>query len=148
MRFAVISLLGVGILLLGAEPAVIDPALAQTGGCVQANLRGPYAIYGQGTVFRGNPPEPGLEVDVGILDLDGQGNMTGSVTFSFNGTIFRITLIGTYLVNSNCTISITTQDSLGENLKQEGVVIGRGDEIRVIGTDPGRVIARVAKKLH
>ena len=70
--------------------------------------------------------------------------MTGSITFSFNGTIFRTNYTGSYLVNSDCTITLT---DLGETLQQEGVVLGDGDEIRFIGTDPGRVIARVAQRL-
>jgi hypothetical protein len=146
-RLAAVSVFRVGMLLIVAQFALTHAASALDGGCSLATLRGPYAVYGQGTVFVGTPPQPGLEVDIGIATLDGKGNLSGSLTFSFNGQIFRTKFIGAYLVNSDCTISLTTQDDLGEHLQQEGVVIS-GDEFRVIGTDPGRVIARVAQRLH
>jgi hypothetical protein len=145
-RLATVNVFAAGM-LLGANPALIDAALAEDQGCTAANLRGTYAVYGQGTVFVGNPPQPGLEVDVGITDIDGIGNLMGSLTFSFNGKIFRTKFTGSYLVNRDCTVSLTIQDDLGEHLQQEGVVLGHGDEVRFIGTDPGRVIARVAKRL-
>jgi hypothetical protein len=147
-RRAAVSIFRVGMLLMVTQLTLTNAASALDGGCSLAALRGPYAVYGQGTVFVGTPPQPGLEVDVGLATFDGKGSLTGSLTFSFNGQIFRTKYIGAYLVNSDCTISLMTQDDLGEHLQQEGVVIGDGDEIRVIGTDPGRVIARVAKRLH
>lgn len=144
---SMLHLLGVGVLTLGTAPAFADPALAQERGCSMTIVRGAYAIYGQGTVFVGSPPQPGLEVDVGLATIDGKGNLAGSITFSFNGKIFRTKFAGSYLVNSDCSISLSIQDDLGENLQQEGVVLADGDEIRFIGTDPGRVIARVAQRL-
>jgi hypothetical protein len=113
-----------------------------------AQLRGAYAVYGQGSGILGNPPQPGTEVDVGIATLDGKGNLAGSVTFSFNGQIFRTRFTGAYLVKSDCTITISIQDDLGERLQEEGVVLGHGDEIRFIETNPGTVIARVARRLR
>jgi hypothetical protein len=127
------------MLLVAAEPPLTDSALAQDGGCSMAQLRGAYAVYGQGSGILGNPPQPGTEVDVGIA---------GSITFSFNGKIFRTKFIGAYLVNSDCTMTMNIQDDLGEHLQEEGVVLGHGDEIRFIETNPGTVIARVAKRLH
>jgi hypothetical protein len=141
-----VHVLSLGAFALGAASA-LDTALAEER-CSTAMVRGAYAVYGQGTVFVGSPPQPGLEVDVGLAAIDGKGNMTGSITFSFNGTIFRTKYIGSYLVNSDCTITLTTHDDLGETLQQEGVVLDNGDEIRFIGTDPGRVIARVAQRLN
>ena len=144
--FTSVHVLGLGAFILGTAPA-LDTALADDGGCSTAMVRGDYGVYGQGTVFVGSPPQPGLGVDVGLAAIDGKGNVTGSITFSFNGTIFRTKYTGSYLVNSDCTITLTIYDDLGETLQQEGVVFGDGDEIRFIGTDPGRVIARVAQRL-
>ncbi|WP_147281755.1 hypothetical protein [Dyella solisilvae] len=144
----VIGVIGIGMLLTSAGPALSDTANAQNAGCSMATVKGPYAIYGQGTVFVGSPPQPGLEVDVGTTTLDGRGKLTGSLVFSFNGKILRTTFVGDYVVNPDCTMRLAIQDSLGEHLQQEGVVIGNGDEVRFIGTDPGRVIARVAKRMH
>ena len=147
-RFAAGSILGIGVLLAGGKLSLIDTALADDRACSSASVSGTYAVYGQGTVFVGSPPRAALEVDVGLATTDGKGNMAGSLTFSFNGKIFRTAYTGQYLVNSDCTINIFIDDDLGEHLQQEGVVLERGDEIRFIGTDPGRVIARVAKRLQ
>jgi hypothetical protein len=141
---AVISALG----MLLVEPALVGSARAQDGGCSMAELRGAYAVYGQGTGILGNPPQQGVEVDVGIATLDGKGNLAGSITFSFNGQIFRTKFIGVYLVKSDCTVTMNIQDDFGEHLQEEGVVLGHGAEIRFIETNPGTVIARVAKRLQ
>jgi hypothetical protein len=148
MRAGLAAVSALAMLLAAHEPAFIDTALAQAGGCTMAQLQGAYAVYGQGSGMLGNPPQQGIEVDVGIATLDGKGNLAGSITFSFNGKIFRTKFIGAYLVNSNCTITINIQDDFGEHLQEEGVVLGHGDEIRFIETNPGTVIARVAKRLN
>jgi hypothetical protein len=144
--FATVSMLAT--LLAASEPAFIQTAVAQDAGCTMEQLRGAYAVYGQGSGTLGNPPQPGIEVDVGIATLDGKGNLSGSITFSFNGNIFRTKFIGTYLVKSDCTITLSIQDDFGEHLQEEGVVLGHGDEVRFIETNPGTVIARVAKRLN
>lgn len=148
MRTGLTALSALGMLLAAPEPPFINTALAQDGGCTMAQLRGAYAVYGQGSGILGNPPQPGIEVDVGIAKLDGKGNLAGSITFSFNGQIFRTKFIGAYLVKSDCTITMSIQDDFGEHLQEEGVVLGHGDEIRFIETNPGTVIARVAKRLQ
>ena len=148
MRAGLTTISVLGMLFVAPEPPFIDTALAQAGGCTMAQLQGAYAVYGQGSGILGNPPQQGIEVDVGIATLDGKGNLAGSVTFSFNGKIFRTKFIGAYLVNSDCTITINIQDDFGEHLQEEGVVLGHGDEIRFIETNPGTVIARVAKRLQ
>jgi hypothetical protein len=146
--FAAVSFFAVGVSLVSSELILVNAARADDGRCSLATVRGEYAVYGQGTVFVGSPPQAGLEVDVGLATIDGKGNLKGSLTFSFNGKIFRTAYTGAYLVNADCTISLTIQDDLGEHLQQEGVVLEQGEEIRFIGTDPGRVIARVAKRLQ
>jgi hypothetical protein len=148
MRAGLAAISVLGMLLVAPEPRFIDTALAQNGGCSMSQLLGAYAVYGQGSGILGNPPQQGIEVDVGIATLDGKGNLAGSITFSFNGKIFRTKFIGTYLVNSDCTTTINIHDDLGEQLQEEGVVLDHGDEIRFIETNPGTVIARVAKRLQ
>lgn len=148
MRAGLTILSVLGMLLGAPESPFIDAALAQDGACSMAQLRGAYAVYGQGSGILGYPPQQGTEVDVGIATLDGKGNLAGSVTFSFNGQIFRTRFTGSYLVKSDCTITISIHDDLGENLQEEGVVLGHGDEIRFIEINPGTVIARVAKRLR
>ena len=148
MRAGLTTLSVLGMLLGAPASPFTNAALAQDGACSMAQLRGAYAVYGQGSGILGNPPQQGTEVDVGIATLDGKGNLAGSVTFSFNGQIFRTRFTGAYLVKSDCTITISIHDDLGEHLQEEGVVLDHGDEIRFIETNPGTVIARVAKRLR
>lgn len=145
-RLPAISAVGIGMLLLGAEPALVDTALAEDRECSVATLRGTYGLYGQGTAFIGTP-QVAQEVDSGIFTSDGKGNVAGSVTFSLNGQIFRTKFTGTYLVNADCTATATIQDDFGEVLHEEGAIFDRGRVFRFIETDPGQLIARVAEKL-
>jgi hypothetical protein len=147
MRAGLATVSVLAMLVAAPVPAFMQTALAQ-GGCTMAQLQGAYAVYGQGSGMLGNPPQQGIEVDVGIATLDGKGNLAGSITFSFNGKIFRTKFIGAYLVNSDCTITLSIQDDFGENLQEEGIVLDHGDEVRFIETNPGTVIARVAKRLN
>jgi NADH:ubiquinone reductase (H+-translocating) len=58
------------------------------------------------------------------------------------------TFAGTYNVTADCIATAVVKDDLGEVLHEEGVVLGDGVEVRFIGTDPGAVIARVARRLQ
>ena len=89
-------------------------------------------------------PTPVQDTEVGLLTADGNGNVSGSVTFSANGALLTATYTGTYTVSSDCTATASISDSLGENLHESGVVLHDGSEIRFIGTDPGAEISRDA----
>ena len=135
----------VGTLALAGATA--GTALAEDNTCSLATLRGTYGLYGGGTAFVGTP-QVAQEVDTGIFTADGKGRAVGSVTFSLNGKIFRTKFTGTYLVNPDCTATVTITDDFGEVLHEEGVIFDRGSEFRFIETDPGAVIARVARRLN
>ena len=115
--------------------------------CSLASLRGSYAVYGQGNVFVGSAQQA-QEVDVGLTNFDGHGNLSGFSTFSLNGKIIRTRFVGSYLVNSDCSTTAVVKDDIGEVLHEEGIILDGGSEIRFIETDPGAVIARVARRLE
>ena len=114
--------------------------------CDLSSVVGTYGVSGGGTVGVGTT-HPLQDTEVGLLMADGNGNVTGSVTFSANGTLLAATYTGTYTVNSDCTANASITDSLGEHLHETGVVLKGGTEIRFIGTDPGAEIARDAIRL-
>jgi hypothetical protein len=145
-----VILMGLAGLMCVAERgklAFVATALAADHGCSLASLRGTYGLYGQGTAFIGTP-QVGQEVDIGIFNADGKGNAVGSVIFSLNGKIFRTKFTGSYLVNADCTATVTIQDDLGEVLHEEGVIFDGGRVFRFIETDPGQLVARVAERLN
>jgi hypothetical protein len=157
----VVFLMGLASLLGVAERGKLDfvgMALAghNNNNCTLASLKGGYGLDGQGTAFITPPgiPSPAQEVDIGFFTADGKGNLVGSVTINLNSiantTISLITttaITGSYVVNVDCTATITIHDSLGETLKHEGVIFDGGRVVRMIQTDVGQVFARVARSL-
>jgi hypothetical protein len=73
----------------------VRPAVAA---CSNASLNGVYGYY------HGRPGGAGnLRVLVGQIIADGNGNLSGSWTMSFNGSISIGTFTGSYLMSANCT---------------------------------------------
>ncbi len=136
---------------IGVLPAshriVSGVAHASSHGCGLYSVVGTYGVSGAGTVGVGTP-NPVQDSEVGLLTADGNGNVSGSVTFSANGTLLTATYTGAYTVNSDCTASPSISHSLGEQLHETGVVLQGGSEIRFIGTDPGAEVSRDAIRLN
>jgi len=85
--------------------------------------------------------------NVGTLNFDGNGNLTGTLVNSINGTTVSATETGTYKVNSDCTGTYTVQISpLGITSQAYFVIDDSGNEVQIIVTDPGGVITCVARK--
>ena len=59
-------------------------------GCSQSSVAGTYGVSGGGTVGVGTA-NPVQDSEVGLLTADGNGNVSGSVTFSANGTLLTAT---------------------------------------------------------
>ena len=135
---------------IGVSPpghrAVIGSAHAGGRGCSLHSVVGTYGVSGGGTVGVGTA-NPVQDTEVGLLTADGNGNVSGSVTFSANGILLAATYTGTYTVNSDCTATASINDSLGEHLHETGVLLKGGDEIRFIGIDPGAEVSRDAVRL-
>ena len=86
---------------------------------------------------------------MGRQTLDGKGNTEATATVSVNGNVSHATIRGPYVVNANCTGSMTLLVSAGAetftNHVDLGIVHG-GAEIRAINADLGIVLTTVAKK--
>ena len=66
----------------------------------------------------------------GKLYFDGAGNIFASSTQQF--TLSASSVVGTYTLNSDCTISVTLNDAFGTNTTKatlQGVILGDGSEI-------------------
>lgn len=141
-----LAVVSIGISTISHRP-LVDVVHANTYKCNLSNVVGTYGVSGGGTVQVGTA-DPVQDTEVGLLTADGNGNVSGSVTFSANGTLLAATYTGTYTVNSDCTASASITDSLGEHLHEVGVVLKGGAEIRFIGTDPGAEVSRDAIRLE
>jgi hypothetical protein len=78
---------------------------------------------------------------VGQVTLNGAGSVSGSATFSQNGTVHSASLSGTYTANSNCagTAQITLSGFPTSNYNL--VVVNSGKEMLVIETDSNTIVS-------
>jgi hypothetical protein len=68
---------------------------------------------------------------------------------SHNGNILEVTQTGTYTVNPDCTGTYTAQVSpIGITVHFFFIVADSGNQLDVISTDPGTVLAGVARRLY
>jgi len=123
-------------------------AKADDKGCSNASLQGTYGYTSIGTIT--SPPDiAGPIAEVGAQTFDGRGNTTATATLSSNGTIFPLTITGTYTVNSDCTGTFTLQVApFGITVDVLFVIDDGWNEFRAIETDAGFVITRVGRKLY
>lgn len=122
--------------------------------CSNATLRGAYAFTSTGSTTAASPAGAGLVAEVGTQTFDGNGNTIGTATLSGNGTLFQLSITGTYQVNSDCTgtftLMVTFPASSGIGtipVHVSFVIDGIGTELRAIETDPGDVITRIYERI-
>jgi len=116
--------------------------------CSNASLQGSFGFTSTGTLLALPPPLAGPFAEVGRQTFDGNGNTDATATASANGHIAKLTLQGTYVVNPDCTGSMTLYVfELGSSFNADFVIDDDGAELRVIVyTAPGSVESRVYKK--
>jgi hypothetical protein len=117
--------------------------------CSNATLQGSFGYTATGTLLPSAAPPPfaGPFGEVGRQTFDGKGNTEATATLSANGNILNVTVIGTYIVNPDCTGSMTTTVSpLGVTGTTNFVIDDDGLQIRTISADSGVVETRVYRK--
>jgi hypothetical protein len=75
--------------------------------CSNASLQGSFGFTSTGTLLALPSPLAGPFAEVGRQTFDGNGNTDATATASPNGNIVKLTLQGTYVVNPDCTGSMT-----------------------------------------
>jgi hypothetical protein len=129
--------------------AVAPTARAGEKGCSNATLQSSFGYTATGTILPAGAPPPfaGPFGEVGRQTFDGKGDTEAIATLSANGNIIRITAVGTYTVNPDCSGSMTLSVSpLGITSTTYFVIDDDGLEIRTIATDSGLVETRVYRK--
>ena len=135
------------VVLLGLVALGIPLSAQAQPNCSNATLSGSFGFTNTGTILAG--PEAGPFGGVGRQTFDGKGNTEATSTVSVNGAISHATIKGTYVVNSNCTGSMTLLVSAGNETftnHVDLVIVHGGAEFRAINTDPGIVLTTVANK--
>ena len=115
--------------------------------CSTASLQGSFGFTSTGTLLALPPPSAGPFAEIGRQTFDGQGNTDATATLSANGNIKRVTVVGTYVVNPDCTGSMTLLVSpFGSTVNLDFVIDDDGAELRAIITDAGAIESVVFKK--
>ena len=115
--------------------------------CSIASLRGSFGFTSVGTLLAVPPPSAGPFAEIGRQTFDGQGNTDATATLSANGNIKRVTVVGTYVVNPDCTGSMTLLVSpFGSTVNLDFVIDDDGAELRAIVTGAGSIESRVYRK--
>jgi hypothetical protein len=129
---------------------IVPTAQAQAGEhrhCSNASLQGSFGFTNTGTNIALPPPLAGPIAQIGRQTFDGRGNTDATATLSANGNIVRVTVQGTYVVNPDCTGSMTLYVSpFGATVLLDFVIDDDGAELRAIITDTGAIESVVFKK--
>jgi hypothetical protein len=89
---------------------------------------------------------PLAESIIGQIVLDGQGNLSGRVTFSINFVTFSMAVNGAYTENSDCTGTLTIEASGRPTMHFNTVTVSSGEELFLLETDPGTILAGTAQQ--
>ncbi len=122
--------------------AIAKPGAAQNT-CTNASFTGPYGYTITGVVVNSDASFYSV-AESGTVTADGNGNLRGSNTFSEAGQIKSQTFTGTYTVSSDCTGTVTTNDSSGP-AHFSIVIVDNGQQILFIESDPGVAVSGSAK---
>ena len=115
--------------------------------CSNASLRGSFGFTNTGTNLALPSPLAGPIAQIGRQTFDGRGNTRATTTLSVNGNIVAATAEGTYVVNPDCTGSMTLFVSpFGSTVNADFVIDDDGAELRAIITDAGAIETLVFKK--
>jgi len=116
--------------------------------CSDASLQGSFGFSATGTLLALPPPFAGPFAEIGRQTFDGNGNTDATATLSANGNIVKgVTVQGTYVVNPDCTGSMTIYIlPFGTTADLDFVIDDDGEELRAIVTEAGAIESRVYKK--
>jgi hypothetical protein len=111
-------------------------------GCNNENIKGAYGHLASANLPAGGdeagPASSTPLVTVGLLTFDGQGGITGSATGVKDGVMTPVTVAGTYSVANDCTLTISAnlsvQQQLIDSIALQGVVVQHGTRIDAIVT--------------
>jgi hypothetical protein len=111
------------------------PAAHAAERCTAVTLKGNYGFTFSGFVQDdqgNNVPFSGI----GLGTLDGEGGASATIVLAVNGNISTLPWTGTYIVNPDCTGSMTATPGSG-NANFSIVIVRGGAEFMGVATNPG-----------
>jgi hypothetical protein len=124
--------------MIQSDPGSNQPGFGQAKGTVTCGLPGKKRFLTTNLVgfVNGVPAET-----VGAVTLDGEGNISGTETFTTNGVVETLSVTGTYTENSNCTGTWQITPAGGTPTNFNTVVVNSGNRLLLIQTDHGAITA-------
>jgi len=128
-----------GFQVIQTDSGHVDAGFGLAQGTVTCGLTGKKATFAAN--LSGTDNGVGPVAGVAQVILDGKGNISGTETYSLNGTIGTASLSGTYTENANCTgtAQITTQGVGTGNFNF--VIVNGGKEFLLIQTDNNTIVS-------
>lgn len=130
------------LLLIDSDSNTNQVGYAETQGkptCTTAGIKGTF-----GMSLNGKPLFIDETAIGGQVKLDGAGNVTGTETASYNGTITKnAVLTGTYTINSDCTGAASLAAKNLPTLNLNLTVANSGNALIAIQTDSGTEVSGV-----
>ena len=117
--------------------------------CSEASLVGSFGLLSTGNLNALPAPFAGPFLEVGRQTFDGRGTTEGSATATPNGNLRHFTWQGTYVVNPDCTGSMTLFVSpINSTVPLDFVINDNGAELLAITTGgvTGNTESRVYRK--
>lgn len=127
MKAIAASILAVAVLV------ALVPAAHAVEHCSAATFKGHYGFTFSGFFQDANGNNLPL-AGTGTATSDGEGNVSATINASFNGSFETFPYTGTYVVNSDCSSTVTSTNG---NANFSGVVLRGGAEIFAVATNSG-----------
>ena len=134
-----------GLTALVASAAFSGGVLRAETACDATALNGAYSFKLNGYVYDRQGYSYFL-AGVGVATADGAGNVSGTETMSFDGSIVKRKFTGTYAINSDCTGSFTFNYGDSSVFHADVVVTNDAKEVSVVQTDSGFIYSGEWKK--
>jgi hypothetical protein len=139
------------------------PAARAVSGCTNDLLNGGFALQYSGTVSvtagkligglaapKDAPTSGGVSVNaIARFNLTPDGVVSGYSWGNIQGAwVQDTTLMGSYTVNTDCTLDLSLWDASGATAHLEGVIVGQGASVLMTQTDAGIGITGTMKHVH
>jgi hypothetical protein len=108
--------------------------------CQTSDLAGSFGFQSAGTV-------PGAATaaysSIGMINLDGQGNLTSIESRYADGSYVQVASSGTITVNLDCTVNLTLSPTGGSTNQVDfrGVIVNNEKEMLLVQSDAGTVVS-------
>jgi hypothetical protein len=139
------SLVALAVFASTLRHELIVPIVHAQSGCTDASLGGNYGFTLTGFISFGKNTSPTLmpAASVGLITFHGDGTFIATYVNTRSGAALGETDTGAYDVKPDCTVSVSDQ-TVGTHYS--GVIVGGGNELLAIQTDPGDTQTIDAKK--